>query len=576
MHNRINNTEILNNRIKDVFQAIKAEHDRGEIKTESDMLHKLFVTLRQLYESIGQPSFQARKAMAAPVSSDYNSMIKEFINDTNFIIKDAEAAAEGLTKAFASIDFDREMLKNQIRYLLKRIDVVSKNPEIENGVVINETFTTESNFDRDRCSLPPAEINTVEGFVTLGRTMSNDLTPSMEVSITKSNGTPGNAHVISISGDAIRFEGEDGLNCNPMAIKDQMLDTWYEQEAIKISSDDYDLIEGYGVSFKEGLSWITEDNKLSTEFTLEMPEAAPANWISLSPYIAEHRGSSPAFITSIIIDDNKGMVQTLNTERIPFDDDVVLVFERQDFKFIKVMVEQDTTYDVNIGHKNYFEMDNQNKSLFTINTHFTNRIEGPLPSVMSLGMTYDPSAQSVVHPSTKLKASMPETDAKAELFDIQDVDDQTVGTVNILNAERYHMGIRGIQVSNNEFKESGEYVSKPFVVTKPIAAIEFDANEFIPEGFSKDSLAYEISIDGGAKWYSITPMSRGHLGLHRYAINENIPIDSELMTYVNVGHDVYSFMLKAVMKRPAESKALTPIIKDVTFKVTFRGDQNEY
>lgn len=577
---------MINNRLEAIFEDLNAKVARNEIKSETEMMHKLFISLRAFYDSIGKPSFEYRESLATPVSSDYNDMIKEFVEDTNFIMQDCEKIVSSLNKAFTSIELDRETMRNQVRYILKKVATMKANPTIDNGAIVSESFTNTDIFDKAMCSLPPAEINTVEGVITLAKTASDNITTDMHVSINdKSTGFPGNSHIVAATGSAARFEGEDGLNNDPNSINDEQLDTWYEQELFKISSKVYDEVEGYGVSYKEKSMWITEDNKMMMGITLELDEARPANWLSLSPYIPEHRGASAATIKSIIVDDNKGKVQPVITEDTVFDDDIIIIFERQNFKYIRILIEQALSYNIDVGHMNYYEMNKQNRELFGASTGYMNRVEGKLPSVTALGMTYNPRTKALIHPSTKEPITKSTEAIKNALFDVQDISNDIIGVVEIMNANRFQIGIRNINVYSNDFEEQGEFISNAIEFTKPVKELTLDVNDIIPEGVVYDDegnerkmIEYYISINDGEEWLPIEPINRAFNGKGQYLFNESMPADArkENIGYVDAKYDIYSVRVRAVMIRPTVMTTYTPIIKDFAVTVKFGGDGSEY
>jgi hypothetical protein len=308
---------------------------------------------------------------------------------------------------------------------------------------------------------------------------------------------------------------------------------------------------------------------------IELDNATEANWLTLSPFIPEHKGSTPAIIKEIIVDDMKGTRQSLLKGPVEFKDDTVIPFEQQVFKRAAILIEQPLAYDIEIGHISYYETIN-NRSIFQTGT--TSRsLELPGPSVLSVGMYYNPATGRYEQPGTNDETSISEAEVSKDLFEPK-VKEKVVGVVEAIPAKRYMIGLRGIQLSyNEEFEEESEYVSQAIKTSAPIKTIRIECDEMIPLGFTSDMLEYSISIDDGESWSKIQPINRKPEGNMIYYLNTQTPqaLRMSNVGYLDAKDDVYSIRYKVFMKRYLESKSSSPIVKEVKVIMEL-GGADEY
>jgi hypothetical protein len=84
--------------------------------------------------------------------------------------------------------------------------------------------------------------------------------------------------------------------------------------------------------------------------------------------------------------------------------------------------------------------------------------------------------------------------------------------VEVFSGWRYAIGVRDISFTAVTYQQSGLFVTKDFTAPIDIKQVGLDVTELVPSiqastsGFSW--IKYEFSVNGGATWYPIEPISR--------------------------------------------------------------------
>lgn len=579
----VNKSKIIEERAAKILNNLVADYNHGLIKTETELLYKTFLALKEFYKSIGKPTFKVRPARGTPVSSDYNDMINESVSDMASAISECESLSQALSQMFTEVELDRNMMQNKIRYVLKQIEMItSKVGDRHNAISFSDSFVNTNNFDKDMCKNLIANVNTSEGILTLATTSSDDYSVTCKVEVLDgSNGIPGNTHVVDVVDNSLHFHGEDNLHIDLSTITDGNRDTWFEYEIFDIDDATYFNTNGYGYEYKEGLKWINSGEPLRLILRLTLPTPKIANWLSLSPFIPEHKGSKASSIQRIIISDGKGNVQSISSTRV-FSDDIIYVFNQQSVKTITIEFEQRLAYDTDIGHFFFVETANTNPLYYDTSTDGFSRVDGPKPSVEMLGLKYNPSLKKYVQPTSEDKVFSNQSKTKQELFSQPLSYDNIKSDTEILKAYRYHIGIRSINISSYTFESESEYISTEYVSEVPIKGVALDVADSIPATFGVGEwVKYRISTDNGETWHDITPKSRAYSGKSTYIINSKIPIElrKSNVGYIEQTSDVYSVRLKIELSRPTENTGdvfCSPIVYNYTIKAMTGDDVNEY
>ncbi len=575
----LNKSKTIDEKASAIFSELIGQYNHGEIKTETELLYKVFNALNDFYASIGKPTYKFRPAKGTPVSEHYNSMIKEAVADISSILAESDNLSDILDQSFTEIEVDRKMLQNKIKYIGKLLDKVKiAAQDSRNRLVFGDSFVNTKQMDTDMIKGIPASINITEGVLTLNKLQAEDYSSTCDVEIlSDSNGFPGNTHVADILDGSLHFSGEDNLHINLKDIIDGNNDTWFEYEIFSVTNEVYEQTVGLGFNYKENVSWITEEGPLRLVIRLTLKQPKTCNWLSLSPFIPEHKGVKAPQISSIIISDGKGTVQNITSGKRSFDSDIIYIFQTQVCKTVTVVFEQPLSYDIDIGHFFFTEVSSSNENYFDTTESKGGRVDGPSPSIELLGLKYDSKAKKVVNPSyTEGSNFIDDAKVKKELFTFPSDTANIKAGKEILPASRYHIGIKGINISCYTFDQSSEYISTAYESDESIATVSLDVTEMIPRSYGEGEwIKYSISVDDGQNWYPIVPTFKSYAGKSVYYINSNTPVELRHPAngYIETGSDVYSLRLKIELSRPTGVNDVytTPIVSGYNIKVTTGG-----
>lgn len=575
----INKSKTIEEKAKTIASDLISQYKHGQIKTKQEMLYKSYIALKNFYNSIGKPTMQVRHANGYPSSVDYNNTNKEIYNDLHVMIEESQNLASVLEAAFNNVEIDRQQLDNQYNLALKKLDKAKlKLSDIDAKNVFMDSFINMNYIDKGASTLSPVYIDTNFGYIALATTESNEVNRNAEIVITDdSNGFPGNTHQINIISNDIKYVGEDGLHINLADMLDNKSDTWFEYELYQIDDDTLLKTLNLGYSYEEGRKWISNDNKLRLGITISFTTTELINTISMSPFISPDKDAIPSIIRSIIISNGKGLAKNILDNIDTFDKDKVYSFPKQYCKTITIILEQELSYSTMVGHQYFIELTSKNIDYYKSNEIKLNqRVDGPKPTIENLGMIYDDNDARYIQQPSKYGASIDnEITIKKKLFDLPTTDDYIKAYVESLSANRFHIGIRDITLSNFAYESESEYISKDFIVEEPIEAISLEVDDFIPDEFETildldgniiDWIKYYFSIDSGTTWYSIKPKGTfKHEGFDEYVINAGVPsgLRRNDIGYIEMDDDIYAIKFKAIIERPTElvdSEYYSPII----------------
>ena len=575
----INKSKTIEEKAKVIAADLISQYKHGQIKTKQEMLYKSYIALKNFYNSIGKPTMVKRYANGYPSSTDYNSTNKEIYNDLHVIIDESQNLASVLETAFNNVEIDRQQLDNQYNLALKKLDKAKlKLSDIDVKNVFMDSFINMNYIDKSSSKIDPVYIDTNFGYIALATTEINNVNSNAAITITDdSNGFPGNTHQINIISNDVKYVGQEGIHINLADILDNNSDTWFDYEVYKIDDDILLKTLNIGYTYEEGRKWITDDNKLRLGITISFTKAELINTISMAPFIPPDKDAIPSIIRSITISNGKGLTQNLISNIDTFNNDKVYSFPKQYCKTLTIIIEQELSYSTTIGHTYFRELTSQNIDYYKANEiKFNQRVDGPKPTIENLGMIYDDSEQRYLQPSVKFgDTTSNETTIKKNLFDLPETDEDTKAYVESLTANRYHIGIKDITLSNFSYMTESEYVSKDFTADEPIESISLEVDDFIPDDFDEildldgnsiDWIKYYISIDGGTTWYSIKPKGVfKHEGYNEYLINTSVPagLRRSDVGYIEVDDDVYNIKFRAILERPTEivdSEYYSPIV----------------
>lgn len=565
--------EVIKANMVQLLRGLANDYRQGRIKSPAELQHKVYTQLQTFYESIGEPTFTPVEAWGPPYSKDHNQMIQQILQDFNTLYAEAINLTEDLSKNFEQVSVERDSFDKRI------IELESLHSQIESSLkgkddilVFKDDFRDIAKFDKVGTSGTAAYISTTEGVLTLNRTASTNFNEFATIRIIKGNGLPGNTHVVRSIDSSLRFDGEEELHINLAHILDSNSDTWFEYELFELTQQAEDITENKDLRYHEPVKWAERDiEAMRCVIQIDLAKAKMMNWISVSPYIPSDRGALAAVIEKIVISDEQGTMNALTFEE-RFDSTKAYVFASQKCKTITIYLRQTTSYDVNIGHFYFMEINTEDVAVMDQN-HLNNgtRIHAPaLPSIENLGVSYDSGSQQIVYPVVPYEAKTTDVATKKQtLFTVPETDTNIFAGIEQVPAKRYAIGLRDVDLSNYEFTTQSNYVSQPYITTSPIQEIELAADVFIPELFSteEDWIQFFISVDNAQTWYPICPNNIYKENVKRkYIFNSNTPKEARLdeYEYIETLTEVHEVRVKIVLHRPLDIEdafAYTPIVK---------------
>lgn len=156
------------------LQAIESKFRKDEIKTESSLLTELFAAFKQFFANLGKPTLQKRliKKETPPVSGDYNLTMRELSGDIKVLFKETDNLGNVVVKKFNYAETERQRLKNKLKLISCKLKdyyfhAIGRKFNLLYGV---DSFNDKSKIDYTKIVGIPAEVDTMQGVVTLKRT----------------------------------------------------------------------------------------------------------------------------------------------------------------------------------------------------------------------------------------------------------------------------------------------------------------------------------------------------------------------------------------------------------------------
>lgn len=570
----INKSQTLEDKAKLIAKDTIYDLKRGNISSTTELLYRVYVCMKAFYESIGKPTMQARLAVDSPSSSDYNNTITEVKNDLVTIHEECENLKVILDQIYNQMELDQTAIANSLNNAYKKAEKLAHRIEnINCSAIFLDSFTSANYFDMGACNRTPAFINTAFQYISLA---TSDVTTANEYAtihiLDGSNGFPGNTHQAQSIDNQIKYIGESNLRMNLAEILDENSDTWFEYELFKVSENTLIKTLGLGFKYDEGISWITDKNEMTLSIAIRFDKAQSMNCLSLSPYLAADKGSLPSMISDITISDGKGTIRSIVDGSELFDDTKIYTFPKQYCKELIITFEQDTTYQTEIGHTYFKEVPHSNIDYYkTHETAHNNRVDGQLPSVSNVGIVYDDRARNYKQPSASYGDSLANQSLiTEELFELPAESGLKQAYTELLDANRFLIGIRDISLTNYTYESTSEYVSINYETKKPITAVSITASEDIPDTFddSEDWTKYYFSLNDGVDWYPIIPIGLSKKeGYTKYLVNSGTPAEfrDDHIGYLETADDNYNIRVKIEISRPTgveNAEYFSPIINE--------------
>jgi hypothetical protein len=329
----------------------------------------------------------------------------------------------------------------------------------------------------------------------------------------------------------------------------------------------------------EGVYWTTSDNALNLELLVTLSTSKDINFIDISPLINIDKLDKPFTLTGIRLYNGVNLVNNMviDTE---MNQKYTVTFDRTTVTNIYFTFSQQNSYQVDTGHFYQVEATSTNSNIYD-NTNNQKRIECDMPSVTSLGMSYDPTTKTLINSKNYTNDGIITIDTSSiqnALFNIPTLND----SVEIIETNRFTLGIQDISLALCEYDVTGDYVSPVYTMEQPISQITLESDEYVPTNFDNtvEYIQYFISLDAGQNWLKILPRQKAYMlngsVYTTYCINSDIPVGLRNTNtyYIDTLLDLYTVQFKISLTRPTDTTYINegPIVYDYRLNVASDGD----
>lgn len=560
-----NKTEMIKSKLRAIDEKAIEMYDSGEFSVK-EIEFFLKSSISQALLNLSKPSFQRREALTVPIFEDYESMMKESIQDLRGLLQDCLTLETSLKDLSKKNNLMKKIIWNRISLIKKTIESIFSSLSLEeisgNKWSFNETFASNEYME-----FGDSSIDILSGILTLKET-KNEKIKNMSIKIHEdSNGFPGNTHEATQNRGEVVFKGEGGIHADLNDIMDEKDSSWFEYEVFSVNPELLSKIGVDGFEYQEGVSWITDQKEMSLKMTVTLDKETVANKLSLKPFLVNSFGTEPARIRYIkVFSEDKKRSAIISAEE-NFSEDKVYLFKELPVKTIEMEFVSEDPYDTKIGH--YFFGSEQTEEIV--------RTKGSNLSVSLLGFKYAGKEGKLTPPSSHDEEGKPlipdENKMKEEFFGLHLREENCHR--EILDGKRFMIGIKELFLSKTEYAQSSSYVSKDIVVKDKISSISLESDDYVPKSFGVEAnyLKYYISLDDGKEWLPIFPKHRNHNGPSTYRINSLLsdPAKGNAKLLYRL-EDCYKVKVKIEMSRPSLQNGETPVVRNYKIKIQM-GDE---
>lgn len=584
------NNVMFDERLKVEIAKIKREFKNGSIKTQTDYAYSIKKLIIEFYKNLGKPSFQLHLASNIPSYTEYTDMIEKAKSDMNTILL-------GSNENYTSLQLAKEKTNDSISILTNRltsvIDITESLEEKINAIRKAADVIFSDDFSENHDSGVYVSINS--GILMLGINKNKSVVNNnIEVEILDtSNGFPGNTHEIYNSigtiNNNIKFKGENAPHTDLNIVKlnhdetmTNSINDWFEFEMFNISGDIAEKTNMIGFNYKEGISWVTEDNELKLDLKITLTSSASSNYIILEGSPKSNANISNPIIYQISISDEDTIIQTIDVNK-ELVGSVLIPFNCQNVKTVTVKLRQSEYMVTKVCRQYMLNIDPTKTSKF-IDNDFKGFIEvdEPTQSIELLGLKYDDSTKKIIYPNTITTNTFLDNEyLKSQLF----YNTQAINNYKLqqeaVDAFRYSIGVSNLDIRYRKYVESGVYISKTFSSNSPIKQLTLNSDDYIPNVFlniagakDTDYIKYYVSFDNGNEWIEIYPRHKSHNGSCSIIVNSAVAIlnRNPNVIYADMLSDPYTFKIKIELKRPTDITDETPIVHGYHVDVTSKED----
>ncbi|MGL6106111.1 hypothetical protein, partial [Romboutsia sp.] len=574
-------TIMFDERVKKTLAQIKHEYNNGKIQTKTEYAYKIKQAVFEFYESMGKPSYRYIQMSDVPSFPHYKEMVTNARGDMLEIITGCENINSILSEMNIqmleetdNINNSVSVIDNKIQEIEKRIKAVSD----ASSMIFCDSFEMNNINDSDTKEderMPYADIS--EGVCFLA---TNDQIEELNFTIDildSSNGFPGNTHEVYETMEGVKYVGETEPRMNLSSLYSTDNKDWYEFEMYTLDGETKMKTSAVGFKYKEGTSWISEDNELRLDLKLTFDFPKKLNCLNINGIPKTNFQTDYPIIKEIIIKDDYAGVQVIKYGDYLLEN-TIINFKPQIVKEVIIRLSQNDSVLTRVARTYSLLIDPVNIPYYTSDRYKEYvKIDKPTISIENLGLSYDVKNKSIKYPSsTSVNSFLNKEYIKSNLFfsNINSEDNSKLFSETV-NAYRYKIGISHIGFMYNEYTDCGMYISKDFTVDKPIKKITLNAIDKVPESFKKDEnnkndfINYYIGFDDDEEWHRIYPRSSHISGPCSVVINSYLSIESRNhnVLYIDRLIDPTSFKVKIELYRHKDIINETPIINEYNLNV---------
>lgn len=588
-------------RLKHEIAKIKYDFSSGKIKTQTDYAYAMKQLLIDFYNNVGKPTFQFHRAATVPSYDNYTDMISKAIDDISTILIGTEQNTIDLNCAKNKTDDSINILTNRLDTLENTTTNLKEkinSLRLASDVVFSDDFTKNRNSNSlysQSIGMQEAYANLNTGVLTLGTTRNRSVPENnIDVEILDtSNGFPGNTHEIYNSigtvNNNIKFKGENNPHSNINLIKTANTETgsssdWFEFEMFNISDSLKESTNMIGFNYKEGISWVSNDDELRLDLKLTLQAESDCNYIIVKAAPKTNANVANPIIQQVIISDSSTIMQKIDVNR-ELTGDVFITFNSQKAKEVIIRLKQQDYAAVKVCREYALNIDPTKIPKFTDDDakDFI-QVDCPTQSIESIGLKYDDENKSIIYPNTKTSVTFIDNEySKSNLFYSNLINGNYQMKKEAVDANRYFIGLKGVDVRYRKYTSTGFYVSQTFESDEPIKQITLNSSDYIPDDFYNyleegtsinDYIKYFISFDDGNEWHRIHPRHKAQDGPCTININSSSAIlnRNKNIEYIDLMTDPTSFKVKIELTRPKEIEDETPMIYEYHLDVSTREE----
>lgn len=561
---QLSSVTVVYDQISTAVSSFLKKYVDGNYLTKKDMLEDFNKYLRDIYDSSNSPLTKLDLFnLGEPLSSSkMNKFINSVREDINICAKQLDFLNAKTVSIFNLFTEEIEGEKKYCERILSKTKILQmySSSSSNDMVYFGDSFENADYIDiaKMKVNLNPT-IN--GGSISLRIKETPNIWKANKITINKSNGFIGNNNLairkktstVNSAVDIGNYE-YSFLNSPSTSLASSIVDgnpaSHFIYEAILIDKatkadrgknefcyivDDSSIVEA---PMKSLVDWASHEisEPLVLDVVLESAASEKANSIMIRPYF---ESSKMVKIKNIYITDFSGKTEDVlagehyiglsmnNLTKEAFNNYslnfATFQFNERRVKECRVVMVQDYSQKEQILHtywKTNYDSSNSDSSPFYGTERFN---PDYLNKDFQNTVTYDKSKiiPMLTNPNVFKKNNIL---SKSISVNVQAVSKQNVSQIKndtfnvpikiareVLQVDRMSIGIRDISLAYQEYEPAAEIISKPYNFDSPVEAVMLDINsnaaEMIDNGGYIES---SISVDGGNKWISISPVQSGY------------------------------------------------------------------